>query len=64
MPQIVLELGDGGIDSATYDHVFIKSTGWVKGYDDDNRDEPVYYPPHRIRRVVGDVTHNNTHGRV
>jgi hypothetical protein len=63
MPRIVLEVGEG-TDHVGFDHVFIKSTGWVKGYDDGDNAEPVFYPPHRVRRVVGDVTHNNTHGRV
>lgn len=66
MPQIVLELGGGSIQSTTFDHVFVKSTGWVKAYDDGDGDdqEPIMYPPHRIRRLVGDVTHNSSHGRV
>jgi hypothetical protein len=63
MPRIVLEVGEG-TDHVGFDHVFIKSTGWVCGYDDDDRDERVFYPPHRVRRVVGDVTHHSSHGRV
>jgi len=60
MPQIVLEHRDGQISNITSDHVFIKSTGWVKAYDDADDSEPVFYPPDRIRRLVGDVKHHNT----
>jgi len=65
MPQIHLQPVDGGEgDYVVHDHVFVKSTGWVKAYDDGDNQEPVMYPPHRIRRLVGDVTHNSSHGSI
>lgn len=65
MPQIHFQPTEGGEgEFAVFDHVFIKSTGWVCGYDDNDRDERVFYPPHRVRRVVGGVTHHSSHGRI
>jgi hypothetical protein len=48
------------------ENVFVKATGWVVGYD-LVQDEPfrnkktdyVNYPPHRIQKIVGGVTHHS-----
>ena len=48
------------------ENVFVKATGWVTGYD-LIQDEPfrnekadhVNYPPHRIEKIDGEVTHHS-----
>jgi hypothetical protein len=54
------------------ENVFVKATGWVVGYDLEESSEHglgngfrrekvdhVNYPPHRIEKIDGEVTHHS-----
>ena len=49
------------------ENVFVKATGWVTGYDVVPHDrytkaekvDHVNYPPHRIEKIDGEVTHHS-----
>lgn len=63
--------------SREYNHVIIKSNGWVKAYDEhhkeyDDQGLPAgeeythlrHFPPGEIIEVKGEVTYESPHGRV
>jgi len=53
------------------DNVFVKATGWVAAYDvvshgpytKSEKVEHVSYPPRRVSKIVGEVTHSGSHKR-
>jgi hypothetical protein len=66
MPEIITN--DGTLEKA---HVTVKTSGWVKAYDDLSRDgtKKVYeglrhIPAQRIKTIHGEVTYESPHGRV
>lgn len=53
------------------ENVFVKATGWVTAYDvvshgpytKSEKVEHVSYPPRRVSKIVGEVTHARSHKR-